>query len=493
MSLRKTGFSALTAYIQMGGAMVASLIMVRIATAYLSREEFGLWSFIFGSIGYLLLMDFGVSYAIGRMFADPIAKRDNNALSEWVLLSATILVVQGALIALVGISIKDPVLKWFLLPENLRAQAASLWIWCLILQGISLPLRILPAIIYAQNRVYWVNILSLFNAWLNLICFWFLLRNGHGVMSYAYAGVITLATTTLGNLLIVFLPKDRVSLCVVSFPFQHMKELFRYSSAMFIGSLAKQVSGASQVLIVTKLLGLDTAATFNVTLRFPQLGMSLLVKPYEAFSPRWILAWCEGREDKVRKEFSFMFRMTILAFGCGLVGGILTNPGFVRWWTRPTFFAGDTFNIWLCVSLLFSMVQQCMSFVFNMTKIMKAYTLVLLAGALVEIVLAVLFVVKFGLPGLPAATVSASVLFVLWFHLFVGLRLLGITRVKPMVMDATIIGLLGISSVFLEVGLISNHVDNNLAGLLLRIACSMVICLPLLGRAFVLFRNRPGT
>lgn len=473
----------------MAGSMVASLIMVSVATGSLSKDEFGLWSFIFGSIGYLLLMDFGISYAIGRLFVDPVAAKDDRALSEWLYLAFAILVVQGAAIAVVGLLVKGPVLAWFSLPENLRAEAGSLWVWCLALQGIALPLRVFPALIYAQNRVYWVNAVLVLSAWLNLGAFWLFLRHGCGVMSYAYAGAVTLASTTLLQLLIVILPKNRIRLSFVAFPFHHMRELFQFSSAIFVANIAKQVSGASQVLVLTKLLGLDSAAMYNVTVRFPQMCMMLLLKPYEAFSPRWVLAWCSGQEEKVRSEFLFMFRLTVLAVGCGSVCAMLVNPGFVNWWTKPEFFAGNQFNIWLSVSLAVAMAQQCLSFIFNMTKKIGAYTAVLLAGAAVEIGLSILLVIRFGLPGLPASTLLTSLLFVLWFHIFVGFHLLGIRKVQPLVMDAATMGLLCVVAGLLVASNPAWLAGIGLKELILRVLCAAAICLPLLVRAWLVFER----
>jgi O-antigen/teichoic acid export membrane protein len=489
VSFKRTGLTAATSYLQMAGSMASSLIIVRVATGYLSKDEFGLWSFIFGSIGYLMLVDFGISYAIGRLFVDPVAANDNRALSEWLYLTSVILVLQGALIAVIGLAVKVPVLAWFSLPENLISEAGSLWVWCLALQGVALPLRVFPALIYAQNRVYWVNLVLVLNAWVNLGCFWLFLKHGFGVMSYAYAGAIALAFTTLGHALIVFLPKDRIRLSFVAFPFHHLNELFKFSSAIFVVNIAKQVSGASQVLVLTKLLGLDSAAMYNVTVRLPQMAMLLLLKPYEAFSPRWISAWCTGDAQRVRSEFMLMFRLTILAVGCGCVGAMLVNPGFVRWWTKPEFFVGNLFNVWLSVSLVATMVQQCLSFVFNMTKRMGAYTAVLLAGAVVEIGLSIFLVKRFGLPGLPVSTLVTSLLFVLWFHIFVGFHLLGIKKVKPLVMDAATIGLVCIIAGMLVASNPSWIAENGLRELIFRTACASAICVPLLVRAWLVFEK----
>ena len=67
MRLRETFYTAESSYLQMGSAALVMLLQMPLALHFLTNEQFALWSFTQQSLGYLLLMDFGVAGSVGRL------------------------------------------------------------------------------------------------------------------------------------------------------------------------------------------------------------------------------------------------------------------------------------------------------------------------------------------------------------------------------------------------------------------------------------------
>lgn len=244
MSAKRTLLTAGTAYLAMGSAIVTGLVLIRLATHELSPDEMGLWVFCFGTVGYFLLMDFGVSNSLGRLFADAVAKRDHREMSGWLYLAIGVLSLQAILVLTAGLLLRDPILAWFKIPPNLIDEGRSLWTWLVCLQAAAMPLRALPAFTYARNRVYYNNLFGIGASWVNLGLFWFLLKHGNGVISYAYASIGSTVVLQLGYLITIFTGAERLRICLVPIPFDKLPELFRYSSAILVQSLATQATFA---------------------------------------------------------------------------------------------------------------------------------------------------------------------------------------------------------------------------------------------------------
>ena len=177
----------------MACTVLTALLTMRLATGALTREEFGLWSFTTQSVGYFLLLDFGVSNSLGRLFGEPLASKDQRSINSWFTLSVSVLALQGIIILVVGMMLRAWVLEWFNIPLTLHPEASKLWLAFLVIQALNFPLRVTSAILYAQNRAYLSNLFPLVTAWISLILFYWMLKNDAGVMAYAWssgAGVL---------------------------------------------------------------------------------------------------------------------------------------------------------------------------------------------------------------------------------------------------------------------------------------------------------------
>ena len=472
-----------------GSSIATALLLIRIATRHLSPEELGLWTFCFASVGYFLLLDFGVSNSLGRLFADPINKGDHRATSGWLLLTLCVLTVQGVVIAIVALLLRDPLIGWFDIPEHLVPEAKSLWTWLVLLQAITLPGRALPGVIHAQNRVYNIHLFSIVSAWINVILFWLWIRQGAGVMSYAYASAVSVGITQLGYIFMVFSGRDRLQFFWVKIPWEHLRELFSYAGAIFVLGLATQAMVASQGLIVTKMLGLEALAILSITSRLPGMSNNLVSQPFNAACPRWVLQFTGGQQNKFRCEYGMLVRLTFLGASAATAFIVLMNGPFVQWWTKPEFYGGNLLTALLCLGLPPSILNRCLGFAFHLTKTMWLYTVVLLVGAGLELGLSIILVKTMGLAGIPAATLLVALSLTVWFHLLVGGRMIDVPAFAILLKETPIIA--GSAAlVWLSIHYVSPLLpESGLLAVWWSCFLGAACCTPILGRmAFLLER-----
>src|SRR5205807_655213 len=147
--------TAAASYFQMATVVLTGLISFPLALRYLSNEQVGLWSFTVQSLGYFLLLDFGVTSSAGRLMGEPVYSGSEEECSRWFSLFMVVLTIQGLLILLPGILLVDPLLNWFSIPPHLRTEARALWLLMLALNALVFPFRVSGGILVAQNRYYW--------------------------------------------------------------------------------------------------------------------------------------------------------------------------------------------------------------------------------------------------------------------------------------------------------------------------------------------------
>jgi O-antigen/teichoic acid export membrane protein len=191
--------------------------------------------------------------------------------------------------------------------------------------------------------------------------------------------------------------------------------MFRFSGAVFFVGLAAQVYVASQGLVATKTQGLEAAAILAVTTRSVMLATQFVWRPFDAFSPRWQIAFCSGAKRSVSAEFALMTRLTLLLSVAGACAIALFNRPFVLLWTKPEYFGGMTLTMLAAVFIVIQSINRCYSAPFILTMKLRAYIWVSCGSMVLGIVLMSLFTKSHGIVGIPAGMIATELAFPLWF------------------------------------------------------------------------------
>lgn len=489
MHFKATIRAATSSYLGALSAAATGLLSIRLATQFLSKEEFGLWSFTMQTVGYFMLLDLGVSNSVSRLFGDPLASGDRQKINSWFSLSLITLAGQGLFIVVMGMLLRPFVLKWFEIPPHLIERASDLWMAFLMIQAVSLVFKISFAILHAQNRVYWTSNLQVLGSWVGLGAFYIMVTHGWGVLSYAWSSGVAALVISLGGVWAVKKGGTRFKLSLVGVTRSEVRKLFTFASSIFVLGLASQVYFASQGLVATKLLGLEAAAILAVTARASSIAMQSIWKPFDAFNPRWQVAICSGDAQRVTREFGVMARFTILIAVTAAVFIALVNQPFVFWWTKPEYFGGLGISLFLCGFMIIQGINRCFVAPFTLTLNMRTYTLVSIGSVFIAIFLMIVLTKMFGLIGIPIGLIVGDLLFPTWYYMWKGgqhISINGFELVRkdlPYWLPVIIVAIL--SSVMLE----KIDFQTPFIWLILSGIGAIVISSPLLWRSFSLIKS----
>jgi O-antigen/teichoic acid export membrane protein len=431
--------------------MLTQLIAIPVALHFLDAERFGLWNFTSQSLGYLLLLDFGVSASLGRLLAEPLHRGNEEEWNGWFNLVLVILVVQALVIVGTGLVLIDWLLHWFNIPPALFAEAKKLWLMMLILNGLMLPMRLLTGILGAQNRGYWSSVALTASMWCGLPVFYLFLKLGWGTLAYGFGSAIQMVVTAAILFAGLRGGPNRFRLRLRNVPWRHARELFGFSSAVFIIGIAIQIQFASQSLIITKLLGLGAVASFAVCSRVPLLLLQLLWRPFDAFNPRWQIFWTKDELPQLQKEFRHILRLSLGLAGVVVIGSLALNRWFVFIFGKQTLYIGKLFDFFLALFVLTQVWNHCVSWPFVLSKRLKTLTAVVVVDTALGLAAVVGGTHWFGLNGFVGASALYGLVSIGFWY--VSLRGLPLLQLRPGGVVRENAGILLLTGGFLLAGL----------------------------------------
>lgn len=426
MSLRRTLWTGVSSYGQLASVTITTLLSVPLALRFLNAQEFGLWSFASQAVGYLMLIDLGVSGSISRMMVEPLSSGRQEEIDRWFSLSLAILATQAALLLVVGLPSVGAIVRWFEIPLALRADASRLLSLLIITNALAHPVRVCSGILFAQNRAYVANAAQMVGVWVNFAAFAALLLLGFRSLSYGVAAAIMTGVQCIFAVVAIVRGPNQFHLRKVKLWSPESLDLFRFSSGLFFVGIGVQIVLISQSLILTKFAGLAAVASFNVSTRVGMLLMQVLWRPFDSFAPRWQQLFVQRECPRLSKEFLAVLRLTLGLTFVGVVFLAALNGLFVGIWARSDLYLGRRFDLLFGGYLVVQTINHCLSHPFVLAKETRKLALISSLEALVNLTGTVWAVRRFGPQGLIAASIAATVMTSFFWIIRAGPRQIGL-------------------------------------------------------------------
>lgn len=396
MRSSSTGLTVLTGYLAMFSTLGVGLFSVPLALRCLSNEEFGLWNLVGQSLGYLLLLDFGVSWSASRMLIGPLREGDGDQLNSWWTVIVVVLAVQGLAIAAIGLSAKSFVIGFFHLSNGLLPDAELLWVGMILINAIQMPFKAYTGILYCQDRWYVMHLISILTSWLNLIVFAALLFAGYRTSAYLIASLVSIGSSCA--LCVITVRRSGIQLRIGRrfFDFDKMRSLFRFSSGIFLLAIAAQITFMTQSIIIAKVVGVGAVAAFVVSTKSFSVIQQLVRRAYESFSPRWMHLYVGGEKEKVLNEWRSVMSWLLPAGLIGAVGILVFNRSFSMLYGGDGNHVSRDFDLLLAAGLVVQMFVNFTGFVFPLSARIWGWCIAGVVDAVLQLVLGVIFTKWFG-------------------------------------------------------------------------------------------------
>lgn len=375
--------------------VITSLLTLKLGAIYLSEEEIGLWIILRQTIGYLILLDFGISASVGRIYSKEIHQAHSKSLNTISSNIALIIIIQTIVICLLGYYIIRNIGGWFELNELLNFNA-SIILSCLIVTAVLRQfLRMKEGLLHANNQYYVIGFSSVISVWIELF-------TQFGCFMWGL-GIYSLPSGQIAGSLIFFLiilyqsskKKYTIKFSVKDISLTRIREIIRVSFGFFFVGLFAQILFLSQPVITGYLNGLASSTKYSVNMRGGFLLRSLMAKAVESWVPKWQALFDKGNTSTVRFEYinvcSLILNLTLVSAGFL----IIANSTIVSLIYQESSYIGEVFDVLTAIFIAIHFFTGAMTIPFILAVKMSKRALVSLLQLIVSLLLSVYLGAKF--------------------------------------------------------------------------------------------------
>ncbi len=410
--LKKFAHSLASGYVVLGANVAFTVASVPLATSRLSNSEFGLWALTTQIAGYVALIDLGMSGSVARILIDYKDDKNGGAYGSVIRTALLVGLAQGLIIAGLGVGLAvglGPALK---VPINLVPDFRLLILGQCGLLAASFLLRVFGHLLVAHQRYDMMNYPQVAGFTANYALLWLGLSSGWGVISMLWGQLAGLSVGTafpawacwrLG----MFPTAGRWG----QVTWTRFRELFSFGQDVFLFSIGSQLINASQIIVVTRCLGLDAAATWSVCTRTYTVVCQLVWRVLDATGATLAEMVVRGERERLLHRFR---QVTMLSASVAVVAAVLFaagNQAFVQVWMHGKFGWSPWTDVLLGVWLVLMTIQRCHSGLLGVMKQMRVvkYIYFLEGGAFVS--MAVIMSRWGGFPAIAASSVACTAAF----------------------------------------------------------------------------------
>lgn len=393
-------------------AILYSLLSVPIALRYLTTEEFGLFVLLLQVAAYFTLVEIGMASATSRILIDYKDRPDDGEYGATILTGFCVFAVQALVVLIVGLVAAPWIVAAIGVPANFAEVATLLLRWLAFSSALTLASRVYGSLLYANKRLDLINALMGGNVLFGLAVLTIILSRGGGL-----AGLVWLFLSQAGfSIILSILACHRLGL----FPrngkwgrpsVKRFREIFAFGKDIFLFNVGNQVLEASQLIIVTRAMGLPAAAMWSVSTKLFMLVYQLVTKLEGTAIVFFAEMMVRGETEKLAARFRQVYQMTAGVAVVALAVVVALNKPFVSVWTNSSLAWSVQLSALMALVVLGNALTRCFADLIIHTKSLGAFRFIYFAEAIAFVLLALWLSKWFGFYGILGASLACLLLF----------------------------------------------------------------------------------
>jgi O-antigen/teichoic acid export membrane protein len=374
----------------------------------LGKEQFGLWALALQISGYMGLLDLGISSAISRFLADHKDDVNGGEYGSLLLTGGIVFALQGGMIAIAGAAFSFAAPGLFHIPPDLASDFKWVLVIITALSGFSIATRSLGGPLWSFQRMDITNLLALMTLLLGYGALWLGFKTRCGIYSLAFANI---PSAILSPVILCF-----VCLRNGYYPTKGswgrpqwglFRKLFSFGKDVLLMSLGSQLVNASQIMILSRLAGLDAAATFSIGTKLYSMGQQFVGKVLDNSSPALTEIFVRGDRVRFNERFWNIVSITVFLATIGASGLIIGDQILISLWTSGVIHWSLGADVILAGLLIATSLSRCLVGVFGMVGNLRPVRYIYIFEGCLFIILALPLVRRFGVIGVLAASLTA--------------------------------------------------------------------------------------
>jgi len=380
--------------------LVTGLVATPLLLQWLGDERLGAYRATAEWLGYVMLLDLGMSGAVSSLLAQALGKNDRQATTA-ILAAATQVYVGLALLMVVGVGALALAIAWLVpVGPNLVGELEA-GCWASVLGFLFIPLVPWQRLADASQRGDLVNGLLVAHSLVLAGVALLLAAHGWGITGQFLAEV---AGKVPLFVILAWLGLRRYPGVVSGMmhwaplePFR--RDLWHVNWMILVLTLCGRVSFLTDNILVAKMLGPTLVVPFYLTQRLPQLAQTQLQGISNASWAALVELWVNDQAETFNRRLLELTKM-IAILGVACMGAIaIFNRHFIDLWVGQDRFAGQLATAAATINGLLMALFTLWSWVFMGTGQTRRLVPVSMFGAVVNISASIVFTYYLGVVG----------------------------------------------------------------------------------------------
>lgn len=398
----------LAGYVAIAANVVYSVFSIPLVLSYLDKDHFGLWALVTQLASYFALTEFGMTSSVQRYLIEYKNDKSNGKYGAVLITGFLALGVVALGILMIGGICSFFMADLFKIPAALSDEFRWLLLGQTVILSLTFATRMIGATLYVHQRQ---DISQLSSTGLFIIYFIFLwvgLKCGLGT----YALLLNSGVGLLWSLTV-----DITTCSVLGFfpkknewgrpTWAEFKEIFAFSRDVFMMQIGEQLVAGSPMLLVSRLLGLDAAATYSICSKPFQILRQIVNRPFDFSVTMLCDMYIVGDRERMVRRWIQIVQITATSTLALFVTAAACNGRFVEIWTHGKIAWADL-NNWVLGTLFIAMTLcRCFSGMVGIGKNIDRFKYLYFVELAVICGLSVLLVPKFGITAILLAQLIA--------------------------------------------------------------------------------------
>jgi len=357
MNQRKAG--AVLSYISMGINSIIGFIYIPVLLVFLSKEQYGLYQLVASMIGYLMIMDFGLSNTTTRYYSQYMAKNDE--IKKQNLLAITIILYSFValciiIIGLIGLNYIIPLYIKTLSSYELET-AKQIFVIMLVNIAIVIPGNIFVAVINSHEKFIFARSLNISNIIIQPILVFIVLNFNPSILSLVLIQTFCNIVVVCINIYYCFC-KLKIKIKLYFWDNKFIRELLIFSFFIFLPGIISIAYWKTGQIILGALIGTGAVAVYAIAIQFITVFMSFSTAISGVFLPQIsAISAKTGDMDQINNIFVKTGRIQFLIMSLILSGFILYGKQFIILWIGYSFVDAYIYALILMSGLFICLVQ----------------------------------------------------------------------------------------------------------------------------------------
>lgn len=398
--------ATIVSYISLLAGTFLSLIYTPFMLSTLGSAEYGLFSLVNTIIAYIYLLDMGLGNAVIRYNSKYIAQNKQSKLAglNGMFLSLyTVITVIAIGIGIIILGNMDVIFGKGLTGSEIQ-QLQLMFFIALINFAFALPLSIFNGIIMANEKYVFTKVFALVRTILNPLVMVAVLLYGYGAVGMLVASSVFNITLGFINVWYCFTKLD------AKFNFRYfdkslLKEIFKYSFFVFLGSIAYRIYWSTDQFLLGMFVGAAPIAIYAVGSQFNSYFTSFSNVISGLFLPKMTKMIHSGEsQEQIMKLLVRVSRIQYFIAFLVLSGFILVGDSFVEIWAGTEYESAYWIAILIMVPQVFSIIQSLFATLLEAMNKHRVKSLIYLVVSIINIIITLILIPTLGIFGCALGT-----------------------------------------------------------------------------------------